>query len=67
MDDMMRSAEKGKGRCGKSQYIKYLKGKRLTRSASIKAKCYECDGMGESGKCDMDDCSLFPYSPYKAH
>jgi hypothetical protein len=59
------SAKHGKMRIGKTQLLKYLSGRRLTRQEAIKAKCYDCDGMGETGECDMEECSLYPYSPYQ--
>ena len=62
---MLESARRGKSRAGKNALIKYLTGKRLTRSQAIKAHCFDCDGMGETGKCDIAECSLFPYSSYK--
>ena len=62
---MLESARRGKGRAGKKDLINYLSGKRLTRSQAIKAHCFDCDGMGETGKCDIDTCSLFPYSQFK--
>jgi len=64
-NDMLQSAINGKRRTGQADLIKYLKGERLLRSHAEKAKCYDCDGMGESGICDIDTCSLFPYSPYR--
>jgi hypothetical protein len=64
MNDYLKSAESGKMRAGKGDLIKHLKGKRLTRQGAIKAKCYDCNGMGESDECDMEHCSLYPYSPY---
>ena len=64
-DRMLDSAMSGKGRSGKSDYIKYLKGGRITRNQAIKAKCYDCQGMGESGVCEMSYCALYPYTPYR--
>jgi len=61
---MLNSARNGKGRKGKKDLIKHLQGKRLTRQQAIRAKCYDCDGMGETGKCDIETCSLMPFSPY---
>ena len=63
---MLKIAQGGKMRTGKNQLIKYLKGGRLTRQQAIKAKCYECNGLGESNECDIEECSLYPYSPYKS-
>jgi hypothetical protein len=62
---MLQSAKSGTRRVGKLDLIAHLQGKRLTRKQAIKAKCYECNGMGEQADCDMEDCSLFPYSPFK--
>jgi len=63
--DFKKSAEAGGGRAGKAMLLKYLNGKRLSKGESIKAKCYDCDGMGDSGDCDQVDCPLYPYSPYR--
>jgi hypothetical protein len=65
MDDrMLRSARAGTMRVGKGDLIKHLLGKRLTQREAIRAKCYDCNGMGEENTCDLDTCSLHPYSPY---
>ena len=63
-NELLESAKSGKGRKGKSLLIRYLSGKRLTRDQAIQAKCFDCDGMGDSGECDIKSCSLYPYSPY---
>lgn len=63
---LLKSAKTGTRRAGRKDLIEYLSGKRLTRHKAIQAKCYDCDGMGESGLCDIDTCSLFPYSPYSS-
>lgn len=65
MQDMLKSAELGTSRAGKNTLIKHLKGERITRQQAIRAKCYDCNGMGEQGECDIKTCALFPYSPYK--
>nr|BDD44712.1 hypothetical protein 18 [bacterium] len=62
--DMLRSAQKGKGRAGKKDLIKHLKGERITRPQAVKAKCYDCMGMGEQTVCSLKGCALYPYSPY---
>ena len=64
--DILESAKSGKSKSGKSDLLKHLAGKRLTRSQAIRAKCYDCNGMGESNECDIETCSLYPYSPYRA-
>ena len=63
--ELLASAKSGKKRIGKTFLINYLKGKRLTQRQAISAKCYDCNGMGESGDCDIESCSLYPYSPYR--
>jgi hypothetical protein len=64
-NDMLRSAEKGPKRQGKKELVKFLKGEKITRSQSVKAKCYDCNGMGESNVCEIDTCPLLPYSPFR--
>lgn len=62
--DILESAKSGRKRKGQTFLIKHLEGKRLTQQQAIKAKCYDCDGMGETGECELTECSLYPYSPY---
>ena len=62
--DMLNSAIKGKKRRGQGELIKHLNGVKITRQQAIRAKCYDCNGMGESKECDVEECSLLPYSPY---
>ena len=62
---MLNSAINGNKRAGQSALIKYLKGGRLTQKQAIAAKCYDCNGMGECAVCDTEECSLYPYSPYR--
>ena len=64
MTDLLESAKSGKRRDGQVVLIKHLEGRRLTRSQAIRAKCYDCDGMGDSGVCGLVECSLYPFSPY---
>jgi hypothetical protein len=66
MDEkLLESVKKGIKRQGRKELIGYLEGKRITRNQAIKAKCYDCNGMGESKECDIEGCSLLPYSPYR--
>jgi hypothetical protein len=64
-ENLLKSAISGISRRGKTELVKYLSGGRLTQRQAIRAKCYECNGMGEQNICDIDSCSLFPYSPYR--
>lgn len=62
---MMSSALHGKKRAGRTDILKHLASRRLTQRQAIRAKCYDCNGMGESDSCEVATCSLYPYSPYK--
>ena len=64
-DEMIKSASAGPLRQGKNDLIKHLKGQRLTQRQAIRAKCYDCNGMGELGTCEISTCALWPYSPYR--
>ena len=51
---------------GQVHHEKFLKGEKLTRAKSILAKCYECNGYGESGiDCEIEGCPLYPYHYYR--
>lgn len=63
--DLLESAMHGTGRSGKSDLVKHLQGKRLTRQQAIKGKCYDCMGLGEQYICDSLSCPLNSYSPYR--
>jgi hypothetical protein len=62
--DMLESARNGSGRKGQTNLIKYLEGGRLTQRQAIQAKCYDCNGMGESAECSTESCALWPYSQF---
>lgn len=54
------------GGFGRGSFNKFKKGGNLSKSNSIIAKCYQCNGEGESScDCQVPDCPLYPYSPYK--
>jgi hypothetical protein len=63
-NDLLKSAKSGKARAGQRELVRWLEGGRLTRAQAVKAKCYDCSGMGDSGKCDLEGCPLLPFSPY---
>ena len=62
---MIDSAKKAPKRAGKRELIKHLEGGKITRSQGVRAKCFDCNGMGESNKCDIVTCPLYPFSPYR--
>ena len=51
---------------GKTHYLKYLNGKKLTRNQAILAKCFECSGYYADGRsaCEITDCPIWPWAPY---
>ena len=51
---------------GKRDYLRHLKGERLTQRQAIAAQCYDCQGFCQDGRpaCDIDTCALHPYSPF---
>lgn len=57
--------KKSTSRAGKGELIKHMEDKKITRQQAIKAKCYDCNGLGELNSCDIVSCPLLPYSPYK--
>ena len=63
--ELLDSAKSGPKRAGRMQLIAHLEGKKISRPAAVKAKCYDCDGMGDTGKCDLKACPLHPYGPFK--
>ncbi len=64
--DLLDSAKSGPRRQGKKELVKYLEGGKISRAQAVKAHCYDCCGMGDTGDCDIETCSLYPYSPYKS-
>ena len=66
MNDLLVSAKSGPLRKGKRFLIDHLEGRKITRTQAVLAKCYECDGMGDSGECFIQTCSLYPFSQFKS-
>jgi hypothetical protein len=57
----------GKRAAGRANYLRYLRGGRLSASQSIVAHCYLCEGDAGDGTYDCEDicCPLYPWHPYK--
>jgi hypothetical protein len=50
---------------GAKEFDKFKKGEKLTRRQSMRAKCYECNGLEESrADCEVDTCPMFSYRLY---
>jgi hypothetical protein len=62
--NLLQSAKNGTRRIGQKDLINHLEGKRLTQRQAIRAKCYDCNGLGEDDKCSDKECALSSYSPY---
>lgn len=59
--------EFGKAFRGKAEYLKYLRGERLTLREAVTAACYECRGYYEdmpTEDCLVVICPLRPFMPY---
>ncbi|GAB6163887.1 hypothetical protein JCM12298_30470 [Desulfothermus naphthae] len=57
----------GKKAQGQKEYIKFLKGEKITRKEAMLANCYECTCWYADGvnSCQMKNCPLYPYHPYR--
>lgn len=67
MDTVFEVLRYGARAAGRAEMLKFLEGKPLTRSQSIRAKCYSCMGYyGNEGSndCELPTCPLYPYQPY---
>lgn len=50
---------------GKADYLKHLKGKRLTPQQAMHAACFRCSSGYDTGLgCSVPDCPLSPYNAY---
>jgi len=50
---------------GRNDYIRFLKGEKLTLSERILANCYECNGFYADGRadCECDSCPFYEVNP----
>ena len=64
LEEVLKYGKKAKGR---AEFIKYLKGEKLTRGEAILAKCYDCVCHYADGKvdCELPTCPLYDYMPYR--
>jgi len=51
---------------GRSEYLKYLEGKKLTPKQTMAAQCYLCMGYYSDGgvDCGLKICPMYPYMLY---
>jgi hypothetical protein len=52
---------------GRTQYLRYLHGEKLTYMEAVHAKCAECCGGYVDGRydCEIPTCPLYQFMPYK--
>ena len=60
-EQKIRSVERWTKKIGKADYLKYLRGGRLTQQKAIRAKCYDCC-CGEPDICSVQFCPLLPFN-----
>jgi hypothetical protein len=67
MDSVQDIKKFGKKAQGRSERIKFIEGKPLTRGQAILAQCYECTGGYVDGArdCQIRTCSLYAFHPYR--
>ena len=66
MNALIKDVEKAKVASGKNEYLRYLKGERISMGQAVKAKCFDCCAYYEDGKvdCGVKDCPLYPWMPF---
>jgi len=67
LEQLIANVRKWKTSAGKTRYLKYLTGEKLSYKQAITAKCAECrngfeDGLGTD--CGIQTCPLYPFSPW---
>ena len=52
---------------GKKEYMKYLRGERITTGPAVLANCYSCMCGYVDGKrdCGNRSCPIYPFMPYR--
>jgi hypothetical protein len=52
---------------GRRLYLKNMNNEKITIKQRVIAKCFECSNGYIDGRvsCEIKDCPLFPYMPYK--
>jgi hypothetical protein len=64
---LINSCERWPTSSGRTQYLRFLHGEKLTYREQVLAKCAECLGGYVDGRCDceMPHCPNYPSMPYK--
>ncbi len=66
-DLLLRQSKRDPTSAGRTQYLRFLNGEKLTYREAVLAKCYDCDGGHSDGRydCEVLSCPLRMYMPYK--
>jgi len=59
----LRDVETWPRRSGRKEYVKHLRGGRLTRDEAIRAMCYSCVAGEDTDPCKVLVCPLTQYCP----
>jgi len=59
--------ERGKTAKGRDEYLKYLRGEKITRKEAMLAMCFQCSAFYQDGKIDCGStlCPLYNFMPYR--
>lgn len=60
-EQTIRNVERWPKKPGKSDFLRHLRGERLTRAEVIRAKCFECVGGEDTRPCNVVECALTHY------
>lgn len=66
-DLLLRQSKRDPVSAGRTQYMRFLDGEKLTYREAVLAKCYDCDGGHSDGRydCEVLSCPLRMHMPYK--
>jgi len=64
---LLKQSEKDTTSAGRTQYMRFLNGEKLTYREKGIAKCYECDGGHSDGRydCENPKCPIYDSMPYR--
>lgn len=65
-ETIIKQVEVSKQGAGRSEYLRFLRGERISILAAVKAKCFDCCAYFEDGRedCGVEDCPLYPWMAY---
>jgi len=66
LTQQIKNVENWPKQIGKADYLRYLRGERLTRDEAIKSKCFDCVGGEDTEPCTSLFCPLRPYCQWSA-